>query len=417
MTSIVKRCDKTGRHTPEARPAKGRSKGAGRPGLGTSRNNVAGQVSPGFDPSTLRLLRFARRQISARWLIAASRRDQGLAPYVDGVTAKDPGWVRPPRAARCSWRVAADVGVHLDEEARRAHYSGTERCGSVWACPVCSSVIRGRRAEEIAVGYRQAAANGWGGFMLTLTVRHQKVLSLEESLDGLISAWGRLLRRKPWQRLRQRVWIVGYVRSVEITHGESGWHPHLHIWLVTGSQINDSQDVAEIQAELAALWQDTVRRGKSGNIVPDIEHGCRLEPATTAGVAGYLAKVQEEGKGLASEIARGDWKEGHNGSLLPFQLLDWLDSRAESLWVEYVNTTRGRRAIVWSKGLRDLLQVGDEKTDQEIIDETDAAPHVFSVEGAVYDQLRRNPQHLADVLTETEEDAVIAATRWGKSPP
>ena len=385
--------------------------------LGTSRNNVAVQVKAGLDPQSLRLVRFGRRQTSARWLIADGRHSVGLEPYAEGITAEDPEWIRPPRPARCSWRVAPEVGVHLDEETRRAHYSGTERCGSVWACPVCSAVIRGARAEEISTGYRHAAAKGWGGFMLTLTVRHQAELSLEESLEGLLSAWARLLRRKPWQRLRQRVGVLGYVRAVEITHGASGWHPHLHLWLVTDSKIIDPQDIAEIQAEIANLWQDTVKRGKSAAIVPDLDHGCKLEPVTTAGVAGYLAKLQEEGRGLASEMARGDWKNGRGGSLMPFQLLDWEHPRAEGLWVEYFHTTRGRRAIVWSKGLRDLLGVGEEKTDVEIIEETSAAELLFHLAGELYDRIRRSPQELSDVLTDAEEDPGGAAARWGKPPP
>src|SRR5690625_3827055 len=125
--------------------------------LGTSR----ALRPPPLSSAEYRRIRFARRARSASWLIAEARRDQGLEPYVTGVTAADDEWVRPPRAARCTWRVMAEVGVHGGEN-EPAHFSGTSRCGSIWACPVCSAVLRHERAQEIATGLEQHRENGGG---------------------------------------------------------------------------------------------------------------------------------------------------------------------------------------------------------------------------------------------------------------
>ena len=103
----------------------------------------------------LRRSRFARRSQSSKWLIADAVDSSAIEELGDGLFADsatgellDSDWVRPPRPARCGWRIGENVSVHSDGQL--AHFSGTERCSSVWACPSCSAVIRAERAREIS---------------------------------------------------------------------------------------------------------------------------------------------------------------------------------------------------------------------------------------------------------------------------
>ncbi|WP_311215546.1 protein rep, partial [Aeromicrobium sp. WCS2018Hpa-33] len=301
---------------------------------------------------------------------------------LDPDSTHDSEWVRPLRPARCSWRVAPLVGVHADPD-RPAHFSGLERCSSIWACPVCSAVIRNERAREI-----QSAADRWTSagnsiLMLTLTMPHQADDALSTTLDVALDGYRSMTRLRGWQRLRERVGAVGYIRAVEITVGRrNGWHPHVHVLLfVTG--ILDDDQVAGVQADTLSLWSGVVRRRLGREV--SVDHGVRVSRASSAD---YVAKVQEHDR-AGAEMARSDMKRGGSGNLMPFELLDSPGPWARSRWLEYVEATHARRAITWSRGLRALLEVADELTDEELIEQTESSQLVALLDGPDYDARRR----------------------------
>lgn len=368
-----------------------------------------------------RRTRFARRQQSSAWLIQSARLEAGLAPVDPDIAgAGDLRWLRPIRPARCRWRCAADVGVHGDKDG--AHFSGTEHCASIWSCPVCAAVIRATRAEEI-----QAAAQEWtrqGGSLVfvTLTVRHKTGDGLAGSLDAVLKSWQRLLQGKSWTKFKARFGIEGYIRSTEVTLGENGWHPHIHALFFTRTPLA-AADVSAWEAGMFSRWAEYVV--KYGARLPTKLRGIDVRPADGAGtvVAQYLAKVQE-GAGssekryaVGHEMARFDFKTGRGGSLMPFELLDPErreddadDRAARALWWEYVTATRGRRAITWSRGLRERVQLPEELTDEEVVADVEARPLRFVVPGREYDRrLRNEPAVAALVLELVESDRAETA--------
>lgn len=143
----------------------------------------------------------------------------------------------------------------------------------------------------------------------------------------------------------------------------------------------------------------------------------------------YLAKVQDEGKSktekwdASAELARADVKRGRGDNFVPFELLDAdhpmpLPQRRR-LWVEYQAATKARRAMTWSRGLKDRYEVGD-KSDDEIIEETESAPVQWLANGTAYDRLRRSdPVLLAVVLDAAEEGnwTVVKELLPGEGPP
>jgi hypothetical protein len=75
----------------------------------------------------------------------------------------------------------------------------------------------------------------------------------------------------------------------------------------------------------------------------------------------------------AYELARADLKmsRGVHG-LMPFDLLERAingDEQAKARWHEFELATKGRSAVRFSPGLRDHLDMGKAKTDQEIAEE------------------------------------------------
>jgi hypothetical protein len=104
-------------------------------------------------------------------------------------------------------------------------------------------------------------------------------------------------------------------------------------------------------------------------------------------------------------LARSDVKSARSGGVVPFELLDEDGSgempagQRRRLWLEYVAGTKGRRAITWSRGLKDALGV-NERTDEQIVEDVETMGETVAVIPAeVYDRLRRDePGTLALVL-------------------
>lgn len=384
-------------------------------GTTDSRSDTLGTVAPDFEAAERRRSRFVRRQRSGGWLIGAHREEAGL-PRDAPVSASDPAWIRPPRPARCGWRVSPVVGVHF-EPGRAAHFSGTERCSSAWACPSCAAVVRGGRALDLEQAASVAADRRYGGMFVTLTLRHSAGHRLADLIDLLMSSWRTVQQRKWFRDFRSAYDVVGMIRATEITYGlANGWHPHLHVWIMTeGSPSKDARDA--FRSKLSAQWRSIVESRGPGANVPSDARGVDVRAVTSTGVAQYVGKMQEDKcRKIGSELVRSDLKFGRDGSMVPFELLDAEGSdvpRARALWVEYVRATKGRHVLTWSRGLRDDLGIGAELTDEEIIEQTESSPRLFVISAETYDRGRRDPQWLSDVLWTTECDPATAEATFG----
>lgn len=347
------------------------------------------------------------------------------------------GWVRPPRPARCSWRAAEEVAVHAgpagDQElAVSAWWGGVERCASVWACPQCSAAIRNERARDVQAAVVEHAKNGGGLLFLTLTIRHDEAARLRDSLGLVIEAWRATQQGKAWVERRESLGLLGQIKATEITYGQNGWHPHLHVLLFTEKR-SSVETVEKWREWLTTRWIATVQRvaekaGVEGNFEPTVLRGIDLRIADGGGkvVGQYLAKVQEKQIGrrtdVALELTRFDLKRGRAGSLSPFELLDVGQGssshdereKARCLWLEYYQATAGRRAIVWSRGLRDRFGLGAEADDETVVQESEPdkpETAVIAVQGATYDRMSRSPVRRAAVLEAVEAADLDAAYR------
>ncbi|MEX5272256.1 hypothetical protein, partial [Kocuria sabuli] len=67
-------------------------------------------------------------------------------------------------------------------------------------------------------------------------------------------------------------------------------------------------------------------------------------------------------------------------------------------WVEYVEATKGRRAITWSRGLRDRLNLGEERTDEQVIEDAEQDTARVLIPAKSYDRAKNRPAVLAHWL-------------------
>lgn len=284
------------------------------------------------------------------------------------------------RCRGCGRATRADgVEVHrIEDDGVRATMKGLMACGSVWVCPVCAAHIRYVRSVEIAEACIRQLDSGGGLLFLTLTLRHHVGEDLGELLDGLLEAQRSTWKGAPWRRQVERHGITGRIRATEVTWGgTNGWHPHSHVLLFTEKPVTIA-DTKAFEAWLGDRWASMVER--QGLLLPDLEHGCRLElVAAGAGVGAYVAKVQEAAS-VPLELARGDLKSSRCSGLMPFEILDAAGSGerfALHLWWTYERVTKGRRCIEWSRGLRDSLGIGAEVKDEDIVTDDDTTEDTF----------------------------------------
>jgi hypothetical protein len=240
-----------------------------------------------------------------------------------------------------------------------AHYAGLETCGSVWACPVCQAKILNRRAEEISRGAARWHQRGNSVYMTTLTMAHDQGMRLAPLMQVIAGGFRSVISGRPWLRLKKRLGIVGTIRSVEVTHGVNGWHPHLHtLTFLTGDP--GAEGLAAFVTHMREKWRRYIIG--AGYRSPHDFHGVKVDRCASAAEAGaYIAKTQD-GRAVGNELARGDLKHGRADHRTPLEILEsfrWTGDLADlALWREYECATYRHQRISWSKGLRALLLPG-----------------------------------------------------------
>jgi hypothetical protein len=295
--------------------------------------------------------------------------------------------------------VQVDVGRALT-----ALVSGVHRCGSPWACPLCAPTIRQRRALEIDGAVERWLSAGGGCEFLTHTLSHHLGDTLESRMASVAHALRLTLNGSGWRRRSERLGYVGSIKSVEITYGRNGWHPHSHSLLFTGRPLT-AEERLDLFDWIYGRWSRIAVTRGLGEI--SRAHGVDLRPVGGGAVGEYLTKV-DGGWSVGLEIARSDLK-----AWSPVQLLreacETGDVEVVDLWREFEHATFGRRAIGWSKGLRDLLCGTEaESSDQELAasEGLDLALLRALVPSEVWNKAHRAGQ-VGQVLSEIEHIAAV----------
>lgn len=267
----------------------------------------------------------------------------------------------------CLRRTVPGTSVSVVKGEAGAGYRGLMRCAGVWACPCCAPRIAAGRTTEIETGIANHVARLRAEGctheeaaervpMLTLTLRHGRGDALTTLLDALRGAMRRLRQHRGWRALKGAT--VGTITSLEVTHGEHGWHPHLHLLLLGKRDVTPWQ-LERLLGTLRDAWDASLAAegrdcGRAG-----------FEVTRKVGAAArYVAKLAWEAAGVGTKRARG--KGGRTG----WQLLEDAcegDCEAIALWREYALATKGRNWITWTPGLKAALGV-EEVSDEDLVE-------------------------------------------------
>lgn len=303
-------------------------------------------------------------------------RDRRLYRWVLQAAARD--LMPDERVSWCLRRVQPGrdhVSVYYSPRIHRAHYKNLIVCGSVWMCPICAAKISERRRLELT---RAVDLNGHLQVALvTFTLQHDKSMGVGQSLDALMEAyrWMKGGRHRPWEAFEKDSQLVGSVRGLETTYGANGWHPHSHsLFFFEGSACLDGAETF-----LKTEWIRSLE--KLGYSASD-DHGVDFRTAARD-VAAYVAKIGHEpldkkrpGRWtMEHEVTKSQTKIARNGKgRSPTELLSAFavgDKASGKLWREYARHFKGRRQLVWSRGMRAALHLDREESDEEIARRTE----------------------------------------------
>jgi len=292
--------------------------------------------------------------------------------------------------------------------AEKAHYSTLQTCGSVWSCPVCSSIISEHRKNSLQTGF-----DLWRSLdscntiiMITYTTPHYLFQSLEEVLR-IQDAAIRIMQQQPQKRVKYKVWrtimdemeMVGYFTGRENTFGLlNGWHPHRHTIYFT--LIATQEQLKRWQNELSLAFLFAFQ--KAGGSLKDAQafmlRAVRLDQINDDNgynrIASYITTVEGDTWTLAREATKGITKTAKNGNITPFGMLSAIReghelSRLFSVkFYEYAVTMKGRKQFFPSPGIRKILRM-DWKTDEEIMKELQGGNTYASFSDAIWNEINR----------------------------
>jgi hypothetical protein len=239
----------------------------------------------------------------------------------------------------------------------RARYGNLQCCGSPWVCPVDAARIAEHRRQEIVAGNREWKNQNGVILHVAMTTPHRANQPLKELLEKFTHARQIMRNRKRWRTWKRDTGLVGTLRGLEVTWGPAnGWHVHTH----EGYYLDREVYPYEVQANLWLQWKAACKT--AGLEEPSFNRGVRVQDGTFA--AGYWAKW-----GIESEIAKSHIKRARNDNYGPFDMLLQVDQGKDDfrrLFREYGKAFKGKRQLVWSDGLRKILGLGTEKSDEEL---------------------------------------------------
>jgi len=318
-----------------------------------------------------------------------------------------PPFSLPSRIENCH-RLKRDRSIEVmmkkNPGSERAHYSTLQTCGSVWSCPVCSSIISEHRRDSL-----QTAFDLWRSFdscntiiMITFTTPHYLYQSLDEVLklqDDAIRIMQQQKQRgkyKVWRTIMDEMEMVGYFTGREMTFGSNGWHPHRHTVYFT--LIATQEQLKRWQNELSVAFLFAFQ--KVGGLLKDaqafMQRAVRLDQINDDDgynrIASYVTTVEGETWTLAREATKGITKTAKNGNITPFGMLQSIREGHElsrfysAKFYEYVSTMKGKKQFFPSPGLRKILQM-NWKTDEEIIQELKGGNIYASLSDSIWNEI------------------------------
>lgn len=290
----------------------------------------------------------------------------------------------------------------------RLHWVGITHCKSP-LCPVCGPILAAKRMEEAQVASEKLLRAGYSYLFPTFTASHLACQSLSEIRAKFKIATDEFTKTREYKKLREVFgWRFSF-SSFEITDDapitayakKTGWHLHKHSVFWLDSPWLSEEETEAFRLVLLAGWKKALK--KAGLSCSD-ERGVYIQTiqrhAEKTGLRVAFDKLSGEkqkkyldqvcayvSKSLGFEMTGTGRKKGklnlYGGERIShWRLLELAimgDKRARVRWLELFEALQDSplSSFKMSPGLRDFCGLGKEKTDDELMGETEAARPVL----------------------------------------
>lgn len=229
---------------------------------------------------------------------------------------------------------------------------------------------------------RECHAPSWLG---TWTVRHHASdpVTLTRAVRGV---WRKMLQRRFWRTFTRELRLE-WICAEEVTRGDNGWHPHLHVLFLPGAPLN-AQQIADLEFFGANVWRQMVIKHLGPQYEPSAEHGFDL---TQCDSAAYLAKI-------GYELQDPGTAKGNS----PLMLLERgkYDEASLQLYLQLMRARTRARDLTFSRGLTGI---------RESMPETEEPAELLQLRGSEWGRLVQISPYAPLQVAEAAKDPETAA--------
>lgn len=183
-------------------------------------------------------------------------------------------------------------------------------------CPMCNwrrSMKYAYRTSRIVDEAIKQSPKGRFLF-LTLTVKNVEGEALNSTISQLTKSFDRLFKRAKVQRN-----LLGYLRSVEVTHNENDktYHPHIHVLMMVRPSYFQSKKDYITQKEWGDMWSQSLKVSYTPMVdirtVKETGKGLRGAVLETAKYPTKPIKLDVENKQVVDDLYNGLYRKRQLG--------------------------------------------------------------------------------------------------------
>jgi hypothetical protein len=250
-------------------------------------------------------------------------------------------------------------------ESGSLYYKGMMRCGSVWFCEDCMFKIMKERTQELAAQLKYYKDSGKTVLFITLTIQHDKGNRLKDLHNMLTNAFNFANTHRSWKSAQKNV-PIEYLRSLEVTYGGNGWHPHFHALFVGDDIIIDSIKI------FVDLYEQKLK-----------SYGLLVNEHTTS-----IDKWNGDMDDMTEYMFKGIMEMEITGANLKSTkgktFFNLVDDGEDNLVDEYMRIMKGKRQYSKSKGFFCNIQ---QKTDEEILMNDNIDKVIYTIPVNIYAEM------------------------------
>lgn len=166
-------------------------------------------------------------------------------------------------------------GVHILSNGTDTRILGVKMCGHSWVCPACTAKKMAKYSRRVGAAIDALANQGYAAFMITFTIFHTKTMTCKQTYNLLRETFHTMTKKGNWKRKKKDnsgyyvsggIWnnfirefdIKHTIKTLEVTYGEHGWHPHIHmLFFVKKHRL---QEIASWEEKLITYWNEHTDR-------------------------------------------------------------------------------------------------------------------------------------------------------------